>query len=78
MLPQILQQFNAPAMANMQQAFKAMRGDPMTILQRLSNSPQMNEVQQLVNAAGGDARKAFYDLAAKRGVDPEQILSMFR
>jgi hypothetical protein len=38
----------------------------------------MQEAQRLIQAAGGDAQKAFYDLARKNGVDPNDILNMIR
>lgn len=34
--------------------------------------------QQVVRVNGGDAKKAFYDMAKQKGVDPNAILSMLR
>ena len=50
--------------------------NPNMMVQRLlSQNPQ---VQQLIQQAGGDPKKAFYTLAQQMGVDPEQILSQLR
>lgn len=50
--------------------------NPNAMVQRLlSQNPQ---VQQLIQQAGGDPKKAFYTLAQQMGVDPEQILSQLR
>ena len=44
----------------------------------LQKHPAYQQVMQTVQEYGGDARAAFYAEAQKRGVDPEQILSMLR
>ena len=65
-------------MSNVKQMLNTLKGDPTAILQRANNTPQMREAQRLIQEAGGDPRKAFYDLASKRGVDPNEILSMLK
>jgi len=40
-----------------------------------SNNPQ---IQQAIQQAGGDPRKAFYAMAQQMGVDPEEILNMMK
>ena len=77
-IPKILQQLNAPIQGNLRQVASVMRGDPTALLQRMQNTPQMREAQRLINSAGGDARKAFFDLAAARGVDPDEVLRLLR
>ena len=68
-----------PALAQFRQTAQLLRGNPQALLNRfMGNTPQMQEAQRLIQSAGGDARKAFYDLAAQKGVDPEEILSALR
>lgn len=45
------------------------------VVQRDPNYPQ---AVQLVQQNGGDAQKAFYSLANQMGVDPQQILDVFK
>lgn len=53
--------------------------DPNTAMQSLiSSNPNIQEVMQYVNQNGGDARAAFYNLAAQKGVDPNTILNRLR
>ena len=40
--------------------------------------PGMNQVLDLVQQSGGDAQQFFYNLAEKKGVDPNNILNMFK
>lgn len=40
--------------------------------------PGMNQVLDLVQQSGGDAQQFFYNLAEKKGVDPESILNQFK
>ena len=46
--------------------------------QMMMNNPQMKQVADLINASGGDAKKAFYTLAEQKGIDPNEILSMMK
>lgn len=46
--------------------------------QMMQNNPQYQQVQDLVSQSGGDAKAAFYKLAQERGVNPDEVLSMFR
>ena len=43
--------------------------------QAIGNNPMYGQVMQLVQGAGGDAKKAFYDLAQQNGIDPQQVLN---
>ena len=54
--------------SNPQQAF----------IQMLQGNPNVKAVMDVVNQHGGDPQKAFYAEANRRGVDPEQVLSMLR
>ena len=46
--------------------------------QLLSNNPDYQNVMAYINQNGGDAKSAFYNLAAQKGVDPNSILSQLR
>lgn len=50
--------------------------NPNAMVQRLlSQNPQ---VQQLIQQAGNDPKKAFYALAQQMGVDPEAFLAQLK
>ena len=54
-------------------------GNPSAMISQLAqNNPQLQNVMQLVNQAGGDPKKAFYELAQQRGIDPNEILNMLK
>ena len=49
------------------------------MLRQLANSnPQMQQVLDVIQNAGGDPRRAFYELAQQKGVDPQEILDMMK
>ena len=41
-------------------------------------NPKYNDVMNYVQKNGGDPKAAFYKMAAEKGVDPNQILGMFK
>lgn len=49
--------------------------DPIAILQSM---PQYRQATEYVNQHGGDARTAFYNLAAQKGINPNEILNKIR
>lgn len=54
-------------------------GDPMTMINQMArNNPQLQNVLQMVQANGGDAKAAFYKLAQEQGVDPDEILNALK
>ena len=55
-------------------------GNPQNILQSMifAKNPVAMQAMQIVSQSGGDMRTAFYDLAAKKGVDPNSVLSMLK
>lgn len=54
-------------------------GNPQALLKTMiKNNPQIQQVQDLINNEGGDAEAAFYKLAEKQGIDPNEVLSLFR
>lgn len=54
-------------------------GDPMTMINQMArNNPQLQNVLQMVQANGGDAKAAFYKIAQEQGVDPDEILNALK
>ena len=54
-------------------------GNPQAALSQLAmNNPQLRQVMDIVQKHGGDPMTAFRAEAEARGVDPEEILSMFK
>lgn len=54
-------------------------GNPQMMLQQmLSQNPQFKQVQELIQQSGGDPQKAFYSLAEKMGVNPDEVLSALK
>jgi len=46
--------------------------------QILFNNPNFKGVVNYINQNGGDAKTAFYNLAAQKGVNPNDILNQLR
>lgn len=42
------------------------------------NNPQMQQVMQVIQQNGGDAKAAFYNMAQQRGVDPNEVLKQLQ
>lgn len=49
--------------------------NPQELLQRM---PQYQQAKNYVDTHGGDPRTAFYNLAAQRGINPNEILNKIR
>ena len=53
--------------------------NPQAMLGTLMNqNPQMQNVMNIINQYGGDAKTAFYETAKQKGIDPNQIINMLR
>lgn len=53
--------------------------NPDVAMQNLINSsPQLQGIMQYINQNGGDAKSAFYNMAAQQGVDPNPIINQVR
>lgn len=48
------------------------------ILNLIAKNPKFGEVVKYINQNGGSAKAAFYNMAAEKGVDPEDILRTLR
>lgn len=82
-MPGILQQLakSSPMMGKIKQMMTMVSGaqDPNGMIRQLmANNPQMKQVTDLIQSAGGDPRRAFYELAQQKGVDPQEILDMMK
>lgn len=65
-------------MSNIKQMFNLLKmsGNPNAVLNKLME--QNPQIMELIKQSGGDPKAAFYNLAKQKGVDPNQILNMFR
>lgn len=70
---QIQQQPNT--LLDMFNAVKASSNPNQAMQQMLSSNPQFQNVMGYINQNGGDARTAFYNMAAQMGVDPNTVLN---
>lgn len=53
--------------------------DPNAALQALAaNNKGVQNAMNYIQANGGDARSAFYNLAAQRGIDPNLVLRLLK
>lgn len=54
-------------------------GNPqMMINQMLSQNPNYQQVQQIIQQYGGDPKQAFYGMCQQMGVDPQEILNQLK
>lgn len=70
-----------PQMAQIKQMINLVRssGNPQAMLGQIAQkNPQVKQVMDYVNQNGGDAKKAFYAMAKEKGVNPNDIISMFK
>ena len=44
----------------------------------LKNNSKIQEANDLVNQAGGDPEKAFRDLCAQKGINPDDIIALLK
>ena len=82
-IPGILQQLarNNPMMQSLKQMIGMVNSsqNPMAALNQLmAGNPQMKQATDIASKYGGDYKTAFYETAKQMGVDPDEILSMFR
>lgn len=83
MLPQILQQLGgglkiSPQIAQMIRMLKSAGNPQLMLSQIMQMNPQMQQVMKIIQEYGGDANKAFHDIAQKNGIDPQEILDMMK
>ena len=83
-MPQILQQLGSAQqssqMTQIKQMMELVRNarNPAQMLSKIASSnPQVNQVMKMVEASG-DPKKAFYELARQKGVNPNDILNLLK
>lgn len=57
---------------------KASENPQAAVNQMAQSDSRMQQVMQIVNQNGGDAKTAFYNMAKQRGVDPNTIISQLK
>lgn len=60
---------------NMMSVFKNSSNPQALIQNMLQQNPQ---IRTLIQQSGGDPKTAFYNLAKQRGINPDEILGMFK
>lgn len=73
-----LGQGNGGNIIGMINSIRGSRNPQQMIANLAAQSPQMKAVMAEVQKHGGDARKAFYELAQQKGVDPNAILDQLK
>lgn len=71
------QSLNVQSINNLKQTFQKvkMMANPMGYLNSI---PEMKNVMGLINQNGGNAKDLFYQLAEQKGVNPDDVLDMFK
>jgi len=82
-IPGILQQIakSSPMMSKVKQLMGMVNGsqNPQAMLnQMMMQNPQLKQVMDYVHQSGGDPKTAFYSMADKMGVNPQDILDMLK
>ena len=49
-----------------------------TVQNNIMNNPQLQQVMNMVKASRMTPKEYFYSLAKQKGIDPNQILNMFK
>lgn len=53
--------------------------NPAAMLSQIAKTnPQLQSVLSLVQQNGGDPKRAFFELAQQKGIDPNSVLNMLR
>ncbi len=60
---------------NLMQTIKNSPNPNLAMQNMLSSNPNFQNVVNYINQNGGDARSAFYNMAAQKGIDPNSILN---
>ncbi len=76
--PQPNQSSNNQSLFSMMNQIRNSPNPNMAMQQMLSSNPQFQGMVDYINQNGGDAKSAFYNLAAQKGVDPNSILNQLR
>ena len=77
----ILQKLQSPNLNSLKQAinmFRTAQNPQAMFNQMMANNPHYKQAVDFVNQNGGDPKKAFYSLAEQQGIDPNEVMRMFR
>ena len=81
-IPANLKQLGNPNLSqiqNLAQMIKNVKNPQAMLEQMLSQrNPQLQQAMDYVKNNGGDPKSAFEKLAAERGIDPAEIMQMFK
>lgn len=68
----------SPSIMDILKQVKTSSNPQQTMENILFNNPNFQQVMSFINQNGGDAKSAFYNLAAQKGVNPEDVLKQLR
>lgn len=73
----LYQQLNQSSsnMAQIRQFANMVKGNPQALMQ---NNPQMKQVMQMVQQSGKTPKEYFYQLAQQKGINPDEVIQMFK
>lgn len=81
-IPAILKQLGNPNLSQIQNLAQTIKNvkNPQALLQQMlaQKNPQLQQAMDYVNQNGGDPKAAFEKLAAEKGIDPEEVMQMFK
>ena len=68
----------SPSLFDMYNQVRHSKNPDQAMQMLLANNPQYQNVMNYIQQNGGDARSAFYNMAAQMGVDPNSVLSRLK
>ena len=57
---------------------QAFHNPQATIQQTLQNDPRTQQVMNVINQNGGNAKETFYKIAKEKGVDPDEFINQVK
>ena len=73
---QQLQQSNS--LVDLYKTMQSMSNPKNALTTLMQKNPMVQQAVQLINESNKSPKELFYSMAQQQGVDPEQILSMFK
>lgn len=68
----------SPSLFDMYNQVRHSKNPDQAMQMLLANDPQYQNVMNYIQQNGGDARSAFYNMAAQMGVNPNSVLSRLK
>ena len=72
------QNYNGNSLMGMMNQIRQSPNPQQAMQNMIMNNSNFRDIVNYINQNGGDARSAFYNLAAQKGIDPESILQRLR